>query len=276
MSLLTLPAELRLRIYDYLPDLQPKRIESLTAHSALTPPISRVNTLLRHETLSIFTSNSSFTAAMDDGAQFWLKRLTTWMNSLSPTASLSRIRSLQLSRHWNIPAPMRWQGHVGFYVRVERPRPKRATTTTTTKPASSSSSSSIAISTSSSTDSFPSAWSDRFVRPIREAGSWTVTAGTYPVSKDIRGMRRESVEVLAKVVRQYFASPWHDSDADEEVGLRRADVLFLLRAMDIVASHPVPTYQNVPIAGAATWQYEQAWLTMNEELNALEYGTVVR
>ncbi|PPJ50444.1 hypothetical protein CBER1_05543 [Cercospora berteroae] len=257
MSLLTLPAELRLRIYDYLPDLQPNRIETLTAYSKLTPAISRVNTLLRHETLGIFTSSSSFTIAMDDGHHFWLKRLTIWMNSLSPTP-LSRVRSLQLSRHWNLPAPMRWQGHSGFYVRAERPKSKRASKTFT-------------ISTSSSTDSFPSAWSNRFVKPVREAeGSWTVTAGTYPVSKDLQNMRLESVELLAKVIRQYFAATWHYSDADEEeVGLRREDVLFLLRAMDIVAA-----YQNNPIVGSAPGQYQQAWLMMSEKLNALEHGFV--
>ncbi|KAM3417659.1 hypothetical protein BST61_g5895 [Cercospora zeina] len=289
MSLLTLPAELRLRVYDYLPDLQPNRIETLTAHSALTPAISRVNTLLRHETLSIFTSNSTFTAALDDGAPFWPKRLTTWMNSLSPplpspttAAALSLIRSLQLSRHWNIPAPMRWQGHVGFYVRVEKPRrPKKASASTTIKTAS----------TSSSTESLPTAFSSHFIHPVREAGkgNWTITAGTYPTSQDIRSKRRESVEVLAKVIRQYFAASRRhhhhhhhhhrhrqnsQADADDEdVGLQREDVVFLLRAMEIVASHPVPTtYQNVSIAAGrgevatATGQYERAWVTMNEKL----------
>ncbi|CAK1366198.1 hypothetical protein CB0940_09377 [Cercospora beticola] len=257
MSLLTLPAELRLRIYDYLPDLQPNRIETLTAYSNLTLAISRVNTLLRYETLIIFTSNSNFTIAMDDGPQFWLKRLTTWMNSLSPIP-LSRVRSLQLSRHWNIPAPMRWQGHSGFYIRMERPRLKSEVKT-------------FPISTSSSTDSFPSAWSNRFVKPIHEAeGNWTVTAGTYPVSKDLQGMRLESVELLAKVIRQYFAATWQCSDADEEeVGLKREDVLFLLRAMDIVA-----VYQNNPLVGSGPGQHRKAWLMMREKLNALEHGFV--
>lgn len=196
---------------------------------------------------------------MDDGPEFWLKRLTTWMNSLSP-GPLSRVRSLQLSRHWNIPAPMRWQGHSGFYVRIERPKLKKVQTFT--------------ISTSSSTDSFPSAWSNRFVKPVREAqGNWTVTAGTYPVSKDLQGMRLESVELLAKVIRQYFAATWRGSDADEEeeieVGLKREDVLFLLQAMDIIA-----VYQNNPLAGSGPGQHRRAWLTMREKLNALEHGFV--
>ncbi|KAI5365483.1 hypothetical protein Slin14017_G053730 [Septoria linicola] len=262
MSLLTIPVELRLRIYDYLPDLQVNNVlQALTPYSKLTPPVCRVNNVLRHETLSVFAANSNFMAFMDDEALLWSKRLSCWMTGLGSEA-LSRVRTLQLGRHWKIPTPMRFQGNVGFYVKVERP--KRISMRSAAK----------AISISSSMESFPAAWSDRFVSGVQDDGDWVVTAGTYPYSKDLRGMRLESVELLAIHIRTYLIASRGQAADDGEIGLKRDDVEFIIQAMDIIASHPISTYQ-LTTTGSSTEQQQQTWSAMSRKLSALSRETLI-
>lgn len=104
-SLLTLPPELRLRIYHFLPQLQPNRYETVTAYSKLTPSICRASCTLRRETLPIYASNSIFAVQLDDASLDWTARIATFLAGLG-ALSISRIRSLQISRHWCIPQPV--------------------------------------------------------------------------------------------------------------------------------------------------------------------------
>lgn len=119
MSLLSLPVELRLRIYDYLPELLPNFHHNILPHNQLTPAISRVNTIIRRETLPIYATNSVFAVCIDNSPEFWKRRIDSWLAALGQPA-ISRIRSLQISRHWIMLQPQRWQGHAGFYVRIDR------------------------------------------------------------------------------------------------------------------------------------------------------------
>lgn len=255
MTLLGLPTELRLRIYDYLPDLQQDRYETVTAYSKLTPSICRTCRLLRRETLPVFAGNSLFAIQIDDAGDSWNKRLSTWLNALGPEA-ISRLRSVQISRHWSLPRPLRWQGHVGFYIRIEQRKPKKI-----------SSKSSVG-----STSSFRPEWNSRFVRPIGE-GSWNVTTGTYPIARDMRGMRLESVELLAEVIRHHLHVPTplaneHSVSKDTKTGLRRDDIEFLFQALNIVASHPISTYDTEQVQNGRKSQHE-TWSSLEQQLRAL-------
>lgn len=118
MSLTTLPAELRLRIYEYIPELLPNVHHNIPPHSPLTPAICRASTVLRRETLPIYAADSRFQVCIDDSPGLWNRRIDCWISALGPVA-LSRIGSLQLSRNWRMLQPQRWQGHVGFYIRID-------------------------------------------------------------------------------------------------------------------------------------------------------------
>lgn len=117
MSLLTLPAELRLRIFEFLPELLPNVHRNILPHAKLTPPICRVNAILRRETLPIYATDSLFAVCIDDSPELWKHRIDCWISALGP--AISRIGSLQISRHWKTLQPERWQGHVGFYIRID-------------------------------------------------------------------------------------------------------------------------------------------------------------
>lgn len=117
MSLLTLPAELRLRIYDYLPQLTRSEHQEIWLNTELTPPICCVNSILRRETLPIYATNSTFAISMDDSPQKWKSRIDCLILALGP--AMSRVGCLKLSRHWRILQPQRNQRHVGFYIRID-------------------------------------------------------------------------------------------------------------------------------------------------------------
>ncbi|KAF7191881.1 hypothetical protein HII31_06926 [Pseudocercospora fuligena] len=238
MSLLSIPPELRLRIYDYLPDLQLNNLKNFSGHTSLTPPVSRTCHLLRQETIPIYASNSQFIFNIDDSSTLWSRGTQIWAQLLSNYDSLTRVRSIYLSQHWRIPQPMRWQGHPGFYLLLERRKAAECNTTA---------------------ESFPKAWSSRFVL-AQTSGLWTVTTGTYPVSKDVRGMRLESVELLASTIRKHFG----DSDCE---GLVPDDVNFLMQAMDIVATHPV--------LDLGLQRRQDIWLSIEDKLNKLIGRTTV-
>jgi len=115
---LLLPAEVRLRVYDFLPELASGRHEIVTLDTVLTPAICRVNKLLRRETLPLYAGNCHF-AIQIDGAQVRDGNvISAWLEQLEPSG-LKSVTSVQLSCHWRVPQPTRWQGHVGFYVRLE-------------------------------------------------------------------------------------------------------------------------------------------------------------
>ncbi|KAK4501860.1 hypothetical protein PRZ48_007669 [Zasmidium cellare] len=251
MSLLSIPTELRLHIYTFLPDLQPTTHE-LRPNTKLTPSITRVCQTLRHEVLPIFASNTTFHIPL--GAQPTSLRLQTWLSALGPN-SIPKIRSLTISRHWTIPQPLRWQRHVGFYVKIERRKPRKFTSKSSVN----------------STSSFRPEWNERFVRPLTE-GIWEVTAGTYPVARDIRGMRLESVELLAEVIRHRLHVPTplaqQSSGNEHDLGLNEADVNFVVSAMDAVASHPISTY-DIDQAESARRRRHETWMEMEQQLRAL-------
>lgn len=118
MTLLQLPAELRLQIYECLPELLAGRNETIAPTSRLTPAISRTNQQLRRETLPLY-ANAAFEIETNESRQARNDTLTVWLRALSPLA-LPHVQSLQLSRHWDILQPTRGEGHVGFYVRLQR------------------------------------------------------------------------------------------------------------------------------------------------------------
>ncbi|KAK3686320.1 hypothetical protein LTR37_019958, partial [Vermiconidia calcicola] len=185
MGLLDLPPEIRLQIYDYLPDFSPGRNETVGPNVRLTPALCRAGSrVLREEALPLYAKTSSFIIQTDDN----FNRVDAWLQALAAGDALSKVQSLQLSRHWKIKQPSRWQGHVGFYVRVHL-----------------------------------------------HDKTWQCTAGTYPFANDTRGMRLESVELLCSIVRQRLG---------QLGGLSRSDVEFIVEAMDIVASHPVSTFDS--------------------------------
>jgi hypothetical protein len=164
MSFLSLPTELRLRIYDLLPELKKDRIETVTAYSScLTPAVCRTSTLLRRETLPIFAANSLFSFPIDDAPGLWARRVECWTQALGP-AAISRVRSLQFSQHWKITQPMRWMRHVGFYLRVERPNMMNP----------------ICRAGTAQSRDFNTAWAEHFVEPSQE-DNLQVTTGTYPM-----------------------------------------------------------------------------------------------
>lgn len=255
MSLLSIPVELRLHIYSFLPDLQPNNRHELRPNTRLTPSLTRVCQTIRHETLPIFASNTSFNIPLD--AQPTNASVQTWLSALGPR-SIPKIRSLTISRHWSIPQPLRWQGHVGFYIRIERRKPRKFTSKSSVN----------------STSSFRPEWNAHFVRPLAE-GIWEVTTGTYPVARDIRGMRLESVELLAEVIRHHLHVPTPQAHIQDkstgneyDLGLNESDVNFLVQAMNVVASHPISSY-DIDQAENARRRRHETWTNMEQQLRAL-------
>ncbi|KAK4569934.1 hypothetical protein LTR86_002904 [Recurvomyces mirabilis] len=108
MSLLGLPAELRNAIYQYLEELQPGRHETVAPNVKLTPRICRASRWLRQETLPLYGDEDCYPEG---------DRISLWLETLGD--AIKHVRSFQISRHWNISQPTRYQGHVGFYLRME-------------------------------------------------------------------------------------------------------------------------------------------------------------
>ncbi|TKA51334.1 hypothetical protein B0A55_12474 [Friedmanniomyces simplex] len=120
MPLDALPVELRLHIYQYLPELRPGRHETVAPHIPLTPGICRASKWLRRETLPLYAGNAHFSLQTDEDAYPKGNRVSIWLDALGSDKASKHVRSFQLSRHWSIKEPTRWQGHVGFYFRLER------------------------------------------------------------------------------------------------------------------------------------------------------------
>lgn len=221
MGLLELPAELRVQIFEYLPDLSYGRHETIGPNVRLTPAICRVSYSLRADTLPLYARTSAFIIQTDDNLHVSNNRVQLWLQALGDDA-VCEVQSLQLSRHWKIKQPSRWQGHVGFYVRIQ------------------------------------------MVDKI-----WQCTAGTYPIANDIRGMRLESVELLRDIVIQRLT---HRTSPNGSMGcLTRLDVEFIVQAMDVVASHPISTFDTEQ-SEAGRKRRRGTWATMKQALDNLYAG----
>ncbi|RMY30486.1 hypothetical protein D0865_15239 [Hortaea werneckii] len=122
------------------------------------------------------------------------------------------------SRHWDASQPTRWQGHVGFYVRLEK-----------------------------------------------GSNEWRCTTGTYPVARDMRGMRLESVELLRYVVRQNVLSR---ASQRENQALNASDIELIVSAMMIVANHPISAFDGEQ-SEAGKMKRRETWVDMEEKLLGL-------
>ncbi|RMY92859.1 hypothetical protein D0861_02268 [Hortaea werneckii] len=209
MALSTLPPELRLRIYDYLPDLAAGRSVAVTDASRLVPPICRASQQIHQETIPIYTENTRFTIDTSEDFQEGASLLSSWLAALRPSG---------LSRHWNALQPTRWQGHVGFYVKLEK-----------------------------------------------GPGEWRCSTGTYPVARDMRGMRLESIELLRHVVRQKVLS---QASLREHQALMASDIELIVSAMIIVASHPISAFDTEQ-SEAGKKRRREIWADMEEKLFGL-------
>nr|POE76144.1 hypothetical protein CFP56_59624 [Quercus suber] len=114
MAILNLPLELRVQIYSHLPDLRPGRREVVAPRLRLLPPICQVNRQIYQETVAIYARNCHFAIESYDSPV-----ISPWTQALGD-AGVAAVQSVQLSRHWKISRPRQGEGHVGFYVRVER------------------------------------------------------------------------------------------------------------------------------------------------------------
>lgn len=116
MGLLNLPTELRIHIYSFLSDFSARRIEAVGTQVRITPPICRTSRQLRKEALPLYAT-ACFTIDLDDCHHGVEDLLGLWLDALGVEA-LAQVQTLQLSRHWRITQPTRWQSHVGLYLRL--------------------------------------------------------------------------------------------------------------------------------------------------------------
>ena len=97
---------------------------------------------------------------------------------------------------------------------------------------------------------------------------WQVTTGTYPIANDMRGMRLESVELLRHIITQRLSR----SPSSEAIGLLRTTVEFIVDAMDVVASHPIPTFDTEQ-SESGRQRRRETWMRMERSLFALNDGS---
>lgn len=214
MALSTLPPELRLRIYDYLPDIADRRSVAISDVASLLPPVCQTSRQIHQETAPIYAENTHFTIDTSGDSKEGASLLFRWLAALGPSG-VRKIRSLQLSRHWDASQPTRWQGHVGFYVRLEK-----------------------------------------------GPNEWRCTTGTYPVARDMRGMRLESVELLQYVVRQNVLSR---ASLREDQALNTSDIELIVSAMMIVANHPLSAFDTEQ-SEVGKKKRRETWGDMEEKL----------
>lgn len=117
----------------------------------------------------------------------------------------------------------------------------------------------------------PSRWHGHvgfYVRLHVQDSKWKVTAGTYPIANDVRGMRLESVDFLQQVVRQRLAQ----IEGRERKGLDTGDVTFVLETMQIVASHPISSFDTEQSEDGKRRRRE-IWSDMERKLSAMANGS---
>ena len=217
MTLCTLPSELRLRIYDYVPDIADRRSVAVRDATRLVPSICRTSRQIHQETIPIYAENTHFTIDTSEDSQEGDNLLFSWLAALKSNG-VRCITSLQLSRHWDASQPTRWQGHVGFYVQLEK-----------------------------------------------GSGEWRCTTGTYPMARDMRGMRLESIELLRHVVRQKVLS---QASLRDHQALIASDIKLIVSAMMIVASHPISAFDTEQ-SEAGKKRRREIWADMEEKLFGL-------
>lgn len=106
-----------------------------------------------------------------------------------------------------------------------------------------------------------------YVRVYIFEGKWQCAAGTYPIANDIRGMRLESVDFLQQVVDKRLRL----IQGREKKGLRKEDVMFVLQTMDIVASHPISSFDTEQ-SEAGRKRRRDVWNDMEAKLSAMAKG----
>lgn len=89
--------------------------------------------------------------------------------------------------------------------------------------------------------------------------------GTYPIANDVRGMRGESVELLRRIVE----SRLERVERRSERGLEVEDVHFVVGAMDVVASHPISTFDTEQ-SEVGRQRRREGWHAMESKLWALD------
>ncbi|KAK6432340.1 hypothetical protein LTR95_011491 [Oleoguttula sp. CCFEE 5521] len=242
MSFLSLPPELRLQIYALLPEFRsnPNMPITIASGNVLAPPLCRTSRLLRHETLPLYAQNTSFTFWLASGLE--QKRLISlgmdhWLCALGSTG-LARLSTLNFNRNWELSRPSRGQHHVGFYVNLKR---------------------------------------DLTVMGAQTSRRWQMSMGTYPIVKDLSGMRLQSVQllersVIARLQREDAVADDASGDvsvtaeANGQLDFTRADFEYVIAAMDVIARHPFSTFE--PQEEAKQRQLV-AFEKMREELAAL-------
>ena len=93
---------------------------------------------------------------------------------------------------------------------------------------------------------------------------WQCTAGTYPIANDIRGMRLESVDFLQQIVTKRLTL----IQGREKKGLSGEDVLFVLETTNVVASHPISSFDTEQ-SEAGRRRRREIWKNMENELTAI-------
>ena len=116
MGILQLPPELRLQIFAYL--FRYGRQETVGPNVQLTPALCRANRIFRRESLPLYAKTSAFIIQTDDSLHTVNDRVNMWLDALGDEA-LSYVENLQLSRHWHLQVPTRFQGNIGFYVKLQ-------------------------------------------------------------------------------------------------------------------------------------------------------------
>lgn len=246
MGLQALPPELISHILSFLPELSHSSTPNQSIKNVvvgpnipLTPAVCRTSHVLRREALPLYAKSAAFSIQADEDPLSPNNRVRAWLDALGDEA-LGKVISLQLSRHWKLSQPTRWQGHVGFYVRLQWMETAGLEASGKGKG--------------------------------RQKGGWNVTTGTYPIANDMRGMRLESVNLLREnVVQRLRGLGW---GGRERSGLGRADVEFVVQAMEVVATHPIEAF-DVEQSEQGRRARRRIWERMEEELLRLgmEHGS---
>ena len=116
MGILQLPTELRLHVFAYL--LQYGNHVTIGPNVQLTPALCRANRTCRQESLPLYAKTSAFVIQTDDSSRTVNDRVNIWLDALGNMA-LSCVENLQLSRNWHLQVPTRFQGNIGFYVKLQ-------------------------------------------------------------------------------------------------------------------------------------------------------------